>query len=71
MDKREAGCAKKVRYQTRKEAKKASKTVKELHRITGLHPYRCEFCEQWHLGHREPGAATYKRYDFISEPRRL
>lgn len=69
MDVRECACVGKVRYLTRKAAKRASKTVAELHRIKGLHPYRCEFCALWHLGHAL-GQATYKRYSAVGDSNR-
>lgn len=60
MKRRDAECTGKVRYLTRKQAKKAAKDVKELRGIKGLQPYTCSFCGLFHLGHR-PGQATHLR----------
>ena len=59
MTEYEISCLGKVRYHQRAYAKKTSSRI----RRTGgpnLRPYRCHFCERWHLGHR-PGHATYLR----------
>lgn len=69
MSREDIACAKKARYVTRKEAKRAAKVVAELHGIRGLKPYVCEFCTCIHLGHRA-GEATYRRYDFVNDPNR-
>lgn len=47
-----AGCRGKVRYGTRATAKRCSKTIKQVH-ADKLHPYYCELCDGWHLGHRK------------------
>lgn len=40
---KERSCAGKKRHK----AKQAFTVARKL----GLHPYRCEFCRRWHVGH--------------------
>ncbi len=41
---KERSCAGKVKFKKAKHAFAASRAL-------GLHPYRCEFCRRWHIGH--------------------
>jgi hypothetical protein len=46
---KERACGSKALYISRAEAKA---TVRHGRRMgSGLHPYRCEWCSGWHLGH--------------------
>lgn len=42
-------CARKRRFDSRKEAKKALRPGEAKY----LHPYLCEVCGEWHNGHRK------------------
>jgi len=55
----EASCYRKVRYATRAIAKRHAKMC-DLKGLRQLSPYKCQYCQQWHLGHRA-GEATYRR----------
>ncbi|MFD7980272.1 hypothetical protein [Streptomyces sp. NPDC059071] len=59
MTEEQATCTGKARYLERAHAKHAASRI----RRTGanhLRPYRCPFCQCWHLGHL-PGHATHLR----------
>ena len=43
-------CGKKRRYVTRREAKEVVKRMKKRGK-KGNRPYRCVFCDYWHIGH--------------------
>lgn len=43
-------CESKAVYVTRGEARSRARSGRAGY--AGLHPYRCRFCPNWHLGHR-------------------
>ncbi len=43
------GCTSKALYITRREAKSEARHGR--HQDGSLHPYRCRYCDWWHLGH--------------------
>ena len=45
---RDRGCTSKAVYVSRQEAK----SFVRRRGYAGLHPYRCRWCDGWHLGHR-------------------
>jgi hypothetical protein len=46
----ERSCTSKIWYESRGEARNAARHGR---RSNGrLHPYHCQICHQWHLGHR-------------------
>ena len=49
----ERGCTSKAVYLTRREA--VSSTRRGHGTDGALHPYRCRYCDGWHLGHRRHG----------------
>ncbi|HEX6475067.1 MAG TPA: hypothetical protein VF114_08300 [Candidatus Limnocylindria bacterium] len=46
----ERGCTSKAVYVSRREAKSIARHGRRGY--AGLHPYRCRWCDGWHLGHR-------------------
>ncbi len=46
----ERGCTSKSAFVSRREASTIARHGR--HRDGSLKPYRCRFCELWHLGHR-------------------
>ncbi|HVA85094.1 MAG TPA: hypothetical protein VNF73_02125 [Candidatus Saccharimonadales bacterium] len=50
----ERGCGSKARYESRREAR--SYANHGVRRDGSLHPYHCEWCGGWHLGHRRRAA---------------
>lgn len=59
MTEEEIGCIGKARYLQRAHAKRAASQIRR-NGNNHLRPYRCRFCQCWHLGHL-PGNATYLR----------
>lgn len=50
----ERACEGKERHPTEAAASAALKVYQDagtLRTASGLHPYECEFCREWHLGH--------------------
>jgi hypothetical protein len=47
---RDRGCTSKAVYLSRREALSLRRHGKRGY--AGLHPYRCRYCDGWHLGHR-------------------
>ena len=45
-------CARKRRYPTKRGAKAAIVSVLTNNGGRQMHPYRCEHCGNWHIGHR-------------------
>jgi len=43
-------CGHKAKFSSRKQAKGA---IRSFRKKDNLHPYFCEFCFHWHLGHGE------------------
>lgn len=60
LERKAAGCEGKFAYATRTLAELAIAAVSRRNkrrkgrRLSGLHPYRCEFCDHWHIGNRKP-----------------
>lgn len=55
-------CKKKMPYKSRASALKAKKILYKRYgnkKQSDLHPYQCNVCNKWHLGHRQ------KNIDFI------
>jgi hypothetical protein len=50
----ERGCESKARYTSRREARTYAN--RGAHRDGNVHPYHCEWCDGWHLGHRKRAA---------------
>lgn len=50
----ERGCTSKSYFVSRGEAKAVLRSGR--HSFSGLQPYRCRYCDGWHLGHRRPPA---------------
>jgi hypothetical protein len=49
---RNKSCTGKKKYRTEAEAADMISTQMEFGRsMDGVHPYRCRFCNKWHLGH--------------------
>jgi hypothetical protein len=46
----ERGCTSKAVYVSRREAMSRVRHGRSVG--SGLHPYRCQWCDGWHLGHR-------------------
>jgi hypothetical protein len=46
---RDRGCTSKATYVSRGEAKSLVRHGRQGY--AGLHPYRCRYCDGWHLGH--------------------
>jgi len=46
----ERGCTSKALFISRSEAKSSAR--RNRRNDGSLHPYRCRYCDQWHLGHR-------------------
>jgi hypothetical protein len=46
------GCGSKAVFASRREARHLASHGR--HMGSGLRPYRCRFCDGWHLGHRKP-----------------
>lgn len=46
---KERACGSKALYVSRAEAKAAARHGRRMG--SGLHPYRCQWCAGWHLGH--------------------
>ena len=44
-------CKRKIPFATRREAALAAQSMQRRGKDP-VEPYRCQFCEQWHLGHR-------------------
>jgi hypothetical protein len=44
------GCGSKAVYLSRAEARSLVRHGRQGY--AGLHPYRCRYCDAWHLGHR-------------------
>jgi hypothetical protein len=44
-------CRNKARFPNRHQAALALKDIVVLHGDSGLQPYLCPYCAQWHLGH--------------------
>ncbi len=61
---RERSCDGKHLYVTRKEAKAR---VHRVPKLRGLRPYKCLFCEFWHLGHST--AKSRARHRTLKSPR--
>lgn len=50
---RNKSCTGKKRYRTESEAMAMIKTQQEYGEEMGeVQPYKCDFCKQWHLGHK-------------------
>ena len=47
-------CARKRRYQTSVEARKAAEQASRRKDAPKIYVYRCEYCGGWHLTHRKP-----------------
>lgn len=47
-------CARKRRYATSVEAKKAAGRASKRHDAPKIYVYRCAYCGGWHLTHRRP-----------------
>lgn len=45
-------CARKARYWDRRQAKAVANRMAQVGER--LRPYRCRWCEHWHIGHRPP-----------------
>ena len=48
----ERGCASKIAYSSRREARSVSRHGR--HQDGTLASYHCRHCDGWHLGHRRP-----------------
>lgn len=46
----ERGCTSKVVFDSRREARHIAQHDRNSN--GQLHPYRCRYCDRWHLGHR-------------------
>ncbi len=55
---RDRSCTGKHRYTTRKGAKAR---VHRVPKLKGLRPYKCAYCEFWHLGHSSARAREAMR----------
>lgn len=60
---RDIGCTTKVRYDTRRAARKA---MNKMSPRVDLNVYECRFCGSFHVGHRY-GTSTYIRKGRIFE----
>jgi len=53
---RAKSCAGKKKYRTEAEAADMISIQMEYGKaMEGVHPYRCGFCDKWHIGHRMDG----------------
>lgn len=57
----ERGCTSKARFLSRAEARSITRHGRRSAADGGLRPYRCRFCEWWHLGHRRQRSHALRR----------
>lgn len=53
----------KVKYWHKKEAKAAVKRLQWQHEP--MDAYRCEYCDAWHIGHKQEGAPSFAEWAAI------
>jgi hypothetical protein len=44
-------CSRKIRYRNEKKARNAMKAIGKDGKIVMVRPYKCKYCQGWHLGH--------------------
>lgn len=65
----DSGCRNKIRYSSRRTARKALRTMQGVGKGRNGHmqAYQCIFCTFWHLGHLSPRVAngTVRKEDWV------